>query len=855
MKFMHKLKVISTYTLTLGLLISPSLSFGQTELRKLEEVRDRIVFPELTPEEKLGLTNQAQIFLRDLYVNRYSKLEYYDNALDPVPAIEEVKNNLNSLSTTELEESIYSIFVAQRDLHLNYIFPSPHGDYRSFLPLTFTRTLDSLSNRAPLSFTPTKILRNERFSQLKEARVLESSKVRVQSINPDIFAEFAPDQKVPAVGDVVLKYNNLPIRKAVEEQIKTAQGANASGGYTRALGQMTFVSHLLHLVPEENAVEIVLLASGNGDLPKGKIYKITLPWITEVPVAAELERFSVPGSVNKLSRDDFTHSEDLWQVEFNRFLAATNLEPRSDYPSNPSNDSTINWGVIENQFGTFGYLQLTSFIPELPVGAAIDEIRRLIFENFSETDGLIIDVRNNGGGNIIYADLLSQLFMAGEAKAINARLLNTDLNRRIFNETLLGVFSNPEFTDVINEVEGTGRLFSDTAPFTYDEDANRLGQAYYKPVAVLTNGRSYSATDLFSCAMQDNEAGFIYGEDPRTGAGGANVITHELFNTVLPEVFEPLPLNHAMRVSWRQSIRFGANEGKTIEDLGCKANYNVSLSTDDIINGNTTQMSRITRDLAVRARRSLASVSTEATSLNISVFPGESFALDLKVAATPKIEVYVDGELVKTVPGNRSRREKVISVTLDDVLVAGSQSVAIRGMGFFGRKPLWNIKRQVTFFSEKVSVGEDGYVLNFESNSVDPMVVLNIGDAVNGWYVDSAALQVGNNPTYVDNVNTDAVLLTDLTALSSATLSAQLNVDTELDFDFFSIFAQSQDGVTEVFLNTSGVLDGPFEVDLSNFVGKDNVEIHFAFISDGSVVAGGVTVDDIVISSSTNEEE
>lgn len=845
---MHKFKANLPLIPTLVLLIYPNISTAQVELKKLEEVRDLIVFPELTSEEKLGLTNQAQIFLRDLYVNRYSKLEYYDNALDPVPAIEKIKNSVDDLSTRELEESIYAIFVAQRDLHLNYIFPAPHADYRSFLPLTLVRTRDT-PHKIPLSFTPTKYLRNEQFSQFLESRELNLSEVRIQSVNPELFAQFAPDQEIPDVGDIIVKYNKLPIKKAVEEQIETAQGANASGGYTRALGQMTFVNHRLHLVPEENSIEIVLKASGNGSRTKGSIYKITLPWITEVPVAPVAESLRTSDVNRKVKREDFTQSIDLWQPEYNAFLNRNRLLPRSDYPNNPSNDATINWGIIENDFGKFGYLQLTSFIPQLPVFEAVEEIRRLVYENFTDTDGLLIDVRNNGGGNIIYADILSQLFMPGEADVIQARLLNTDLNRRIFNESLLGVFSNPEWTEVINEAEGTGQLFTETAPFTYDENANTFGQVYYGPVAVLTNARSYSATDLFSCAMQDNQAARLYGEDPRTGAGGANVLTHATFNFVLPEVFEPLPEGHAMRVSWRQSIRFGANNGLTIEDLGCKANYNVSISSKDLVNGNTTQMSRITRDLASRSLRMPARVKTEANALDISVFPGQSSTIDLLVTATPKIEVYVEGELVQTLRGNLSRHEKMVSVSLDNFINPGVQSVTLRGVDFTGRKQLWNIKRQVTLYPEAIAVGNDGYTLDFESGTLDPLLVFTAGDVANGWYAGASAMVVGNNPEYVNNVDTNAVLLTDLTELTSARLSAQINVNTEVDFDFFTITVESEDGSTEVLYQASGIDEGLVEFDISSFAGQNNVAIHFEFTSDGGVTGVGVTVDDISISS------
>ena len=111
-------------------------------------------------------------------------------------------------------------------------------------------------------------------------------------------------------------------------------------------------------------------------------------------------------------------------------------------------------GSFENQFGKFGYLRLTSFVPATGDNATLQEIRRLIFTEFEDTDALIFDVRNNGGGSIVLADKMPQLFMPGDAKAIQARLLNTDLNRRLFNESFLGPISQPLWTQVINDAAG-----------------------------------------------------------------------------------------------------------------------------------------------------------------------------------------------------------------------------------------------------------------------------------------------------------------------------------------------------------------------------------------------------------------
>jgi C-terminal processing protease CtpA/Prc len=127
---------------------------------------------------------------------------------------------------------------------------------------------------------------------------------------------------------------------------------------------------------------------------------------------------------------------------------------------------------------------------------------------------------------------------------------------------------------------------------------------YFKPVAVLNNANCYSACELFSAAMQDTRGAFIFGEDPQTGGGGANVLTHRFFMQVLPEVFQKLPHGQNMNIGWRQTVRFGVNEGKLIEDTGVVADFVVRPRTEDLLPGKSTfsQMQFITWKLGVQGR-------------------------------------------------------------------------------------------------------------------------------------------------------------------------------------------------------------------------------------------------------------
>ena len=111
--------------------------------------------------------------------------------------------------------------------------------------------------------------------------------------------------------------------------------------------------------------------------------------------------------------------------------------------------------------------------------------------------GLIIDVRNNGGGNLSYAETLA-------ARFTNERVL----------------------TGYIRHKTGSGRSdFSSPQP-VYLESSN--GIRWQKPVCVLTNRSSYSATNDFVKIMRILPLVTIVGD--RTGGGSGLPFSSELPN-------------------------------------------------------------------------------------------------------------------------------------------------------------------------------------------------------------------------------------------------------------------------------------------------------------------------------------
>jgi len=164
----------------------------------------------------------------------------------------------------------------------------------------------------------------------------------------------------------------------------------------------------------------------------------------------------------------------------------------TDYPAN-FNDSLIHADRYLSLFyrsvnglqyrkieqGKVGYLYYSSFAYTFT-----HQNSKYLFDQFKTCKGLIIDVRNNGGGSLSMSERLASYFMD--------------------KRTLTGYICHKT---------GSGHSdFSDLTPiYTPSNDSIH----WAKPVVVLTNRQSYSATNSFVCRMKKASQAVIIGD--RTG--------------------------------------------------------------------------------------------------------------------------------------------------------------------------------------------------------------------------------------------------------------------------------------------------------------------------------------------------
>jgi hypothetical protein len=172
-------------------------------------------------------------------------------------------------------------------------------------------------------------------------------------------------------------------------------------------------------------------------------------------------------------------------------------------------------------------------------------------------------------------------------------------------------------------------------------------------VVLVTNALCYSATDIFTAGFQDHKIGLVLGVDKNTGAGGANVWTHDLLKTLLDvppddpaaagddagNPFVELPRGAEFRVSVRRTLRVGSEHGGTpVEDLGVEPDERHDLTRRDLLSDN--------EDLLTKAGKLLAAGRVFRLEADTEPRAGGKVQVRLRTAGLDRVDVAFDGRPV-----------------------------------------------------------------------------------------------------------------------------------------------------------------------------------------------------------------
>lgn len=553
----------------------------------------------LTLEQRMLLVDQALVLMEQNYVHLPLKIAMH--AVNPVQRLRLIRRQLEQQTVDTMppewvfHSEMSKVFHSVRDLHTNYQLPAPFAGKIAFLPFRVEECADGPKPR----FLVTRITQG--FSS----------------------PGFAP-------GVEITHWNGIPIEQAVELNAARFAGSNAAARRSRGVQSLTVRSLSAHLPPFEEWVTVSYTGTDGTARELRENWQIVenLP-----PMAGPLGEAALVMGVDyegdEISRANvMLFAPHVIEQQEAMDSGRSPASPAGEIVSMMPNAFTAR--TVETLSGSFGHIRIHTFHVN-DAAAFVEEFIRLI--GLLPQKGLIVDVRDNGGGLVRASELTLQTLTPRRITPEPFQFINTPLNLRICR-------GNPSLSPWVKSMEQaveTGSAFSAGLPLTPESGANAIGQQYFGPVVLITNARCYSATDMFAAGFQDHRIGTVLGTDDNTGAGGANVWAQDDIITFFPIPASPyrrLPNGAGMRVAIRRSLRVGDRAGTPLEDLGVVPDERHRMTRRDLLEGNA--------DLMARAAELLKAQPVRELTITGATHADGSLRLMLRTANVDRVDVYLD---------------------------------------------------------------------------------------------------------------------------------------------------------------------------------------------------------------------
>jgi C-terminal processing protease CtpA/Prc len=569
----------------------------------------------LTYAERMVLVEQALLLLEGNYVHLSLKTAMH--AVNPVQRLRLLRARLlrQTQETMDPERIFHmemsGIFHSVRDLHTNYLLPAPFAGMIAYLPFQVERCLDGADEK----YLVTRI---------------------AQGMSAPPFG----------VGVEITHWNGIPIKRAVAVNADRFAGSNIAARLARGVDSLTLRSLRIHLAPDEEWVTVSYL---DADRVRRELRE---PWLVgpNAPALTDTEGLTTAAaSIGvDLHADETARARALlfaphvMQQTFGNLAVDLSAEPAAPGAEVPTTMPLVfRARSVITASGTYGHLRIFTFSVQDPAAFVAEFVR---LAELLPQEGLILDVRGNGGGHIFASEFTLQTLtprrITPEPVQFSCSPLNLEICRRHKDNPTHQIDLGAWFPSMDQAVE-TGAIYSSAFPITPEDGANAIGQRYFGPVVLVTDARCYSATDIFSAGFQDHEIGPVLGVDDNTGAGGANVWTHGLLKALRdlpPDAETPyaaLPRQADMRVAIRRTLRVGKLAGTPVEDLGVRSDVRHEMTRRDVLENNV--------DLLDTAGVLLARLPVRQLRLTPSRGADGTLTLQLTTAGLDRVDVYVDG--------------------------------------------------------------------------------------------------------------------------------------------------------------------------------------------------------------------
>jgi hypothetical protein len=569
----------------------------------------------LSKRDRLRIVQQALLLLEMNYV--HLPLKRAMHAIDPIQRLRLLRFRLMEAKESELQSGMQfhrrmlEIFASTRDLHTMYLLPEPFRDQIAFLPFLVEQYFE----------------KGGKVEKFMVSRVVDEFLQRKPDAGRELHL-FEP-------GVEVLYWNGVPIRRAIAINGDAQAGSNLEARFARGLDNLTIRPLDMSMPPDESWVALTYRSK------KGEILTLKQEWSV---YAVGDTALATRSTIKKRAAIDIKKTK-INQLK-RKLYPDRHVSVRKDF-------ADIFYAEVKRVDGKdIGYLRVFSFDVEDPE-KFVSEVCRVIRSPDFPREGLIVDVRGNGGGKIRAGERLLQLFTPHRIQPELFEFINTPLNLEICR-LAPKQWNLARWAASIAESVVTGATFSTGFPLNSDESCNDIGQVYHGPVILITDALSYSTTDIFAAGFQDNDVGEVLGTSDNTGAGGANVWWYEdLMNAVrkAPDSpFKPLPKSADLLVAVRRSIRVGRQAGRPLEELGIAPDHRHYMTRRDLMEANDDLIKHAARILA---RKPIYSLSVKASpwkngSRDVVVRAQSKVQSGKKVQNIARLDVYLGGRPYRT---------------------------------------------------------------------------------------------------------------------------------------------------------------------------------------------------------------
>ena len=534
----------------------------------------------LSLHDRLTIIDQAMVLLEQAYAHLpLKKARHASNPLERLKILQQrIQEEDNYISEIEFHKEIINIFNSLRDLHTTYQLPAPFYDKVAFIPFFIEEYFD----QGEPKYIVSKLISKPPSPHFKK-------------------------------GVEITYWNNVPIKRAIESNGERYAGSNPAARYARGLDSMTFRPLAVMLPPEEEWVTINYLTG------KGMKRRISMPWMVGSIYS------SIFSSLEETDKADYQLSSGYDYLTYlvqsvkkcffasKKVIEAEKLLQSQRKPVLPSEgyEKTSFPGhfrarkKVSYKGKSFGYIRIFSFATDKPKDFVKEFIRLL---RRMPRNGVILDVRDNGGGNIRAAEWMLQSLAREPIAPEPAQFINTQLVEELCRmHSLSSTLPELDLTrwyKSIKEIKQTGSVYSLGYPITPSSTLKSYRAKKKHKLVLITDALCYSATDIFAAGFQDHKLGKILGIHENTGAGGANVWTHSILYYLTESsnrksrYFKPLPYGANFTIAVRRTLRVGLNAGIPLEDLGVKPDSFHQMTKDDLLEKNKDLISTACRILA-----------------------------------------------------------------------------------------------------------------------------------------------------------------------------------------------------------------------------------------------------------------